>query len=195
MSDTKLNESYWTERYKAHQTGWDIGYPNPALMDYATSCIPKNARILIPGAGNAYEAEALWTLGYQHVFPLDISEEPRANFLKRIPAFPEDNYLSGNFFELDMQFDFMLEQTFFCAISPDLRPAYIAKVYDLLLPGGKLAGVLFNFPLEDGPPFGGSEAEYRRLFAQSFTILHLETCRNSIKPRLGREFFFQVKKK
>jgi len=52
-----LDEDYWSERYQEGQTGWDIGYASPQLIDFATT-FPKDARILIPGAGNAYEAEA-----------------------------------------------------------------------------------------------------------------------------------------
>lgn len=193
--DTNLNETYWTNRYKENQTGWDIGYANPALVDYVKQSVNKDARILIPGAGNAYEAEELWKLGYQNVYPMDLSIEPRTNFLKRVPYFPEKHYLTGNFFALETQFDVILEQTFFCAIDPNLRGAYVEQAYSLLARNGKLAGVLFNFPLDGGPPFGGSEDEYRGLFEQKFEILHLEPCRNSIKPRLGKEFFIQLKKK
>jgi hypothetical protein len=61
----------------------------------------------------------------------------------------------------------------------------------LLKPNGKLAGLLFQFPLtEVGPPFGGSKEEYLSLFQDDFQIKKLETAHNSIKPREGNELFF-----
>jgi hypothetical protein len=62
---------------------------------------------------------------------------------------------------------------------------------ELLLPKGKLAGLLFDFPLtSDGPPFGGSKEEYIKLFSTKFEIKKLERAHNSIKPRENKELFF-----
>jgi hypothetical protein len=68
-------------------------------------------------------------------------------------------------------------------------------MHEILNPGGKIAGLLFDFPLtEAGPPFGGSETEYRKLFSDTFTIKTLERAHNSIKPRQDRELFFIFEK-
>ncbi|MDX1334071.1 MAG: SAM-dependent methyltransferase, partial [Robiginitalea sp.] len=102
-----------------------------------------------------------------------------------------------DFFEFNEgPFDLVLEHTFFCALPPDLRPQYAEKMAGLLKKGGKLAGLLFDFPLtEEGPPFGGSREEYLRLFEPFFEIRILEEARNSIPPRAGRELFFIFEKK
>jgi len=69
-------------------------------------------------------------------------------------------------------------------------------MYDLLKVGGKLVGVLFDFPLtSDGPPFGGSLGEYLSAFSKQFEIKVLKRCHNSIKPRQGRELFIIFEKK
>ena len=61
---------------------------------------------------------------------------------------------------------------------------------------GKIAGLLFNFPLtEVGPPFGGSYEEYLNLFSEKFSIKTLEPAYNSIKPRANKELFFTFEKK
>ena len=66
----------------------------------------------------------------------------------------------------------------------------------MLNKGGKLVGLLFDFPLtEEGPPFGGSLEEYKNTFSKQFNIKILETSFNSIKPRLGRELFIIFEKK
>ena len=84
-----------------------------------------------------------------------------------------------------------MEQTFFCALHPSLRERYVLKMHDLLVPEGKLMGLLFKIPLNtDGPPFGGNEQEYRNLFEGKLAIQKMETAYNSIKPREGNELFF-----
>ena len=104
--------------------------------------------------------------------------------------------IQTDFFELEDSYDIILEQTFFCALSPTLRADYVKKMHDLLKPNGKIIGLLFDFPLtEVGPPFGGSLDEYKTLFSSLFEIKVLEKAYNSIKPRLGRELFFIFEKK
>jgi methyl halide transferase len=89
----------------------------------------------------------------------------------------------------------IIEQTFFCAILPAERKKYVKKVYDLLNPGGKLVGLLFNHDFgNDFPPYGGNEAEYKNYFEPFFKIIHFSTAVNSIKPRAGKEFFINLKK-
>ena len=100
-----------------------------------------------------------------------------------------------DFFELKGQFDYILEQTFFCALDPKLRPAYVQQMHQLLAPGGRLAGVLFNRSFDGGPPFGGSTAEDQHLFAPRFHLVKLEPCYNSIPPRQGTELFMIAEKK
>ena len=91
----------------------------------------------------------------------------------------------------DRSFDLVLEQTFFCALDPSMRKDYASKMSEVVK--GHLAGVLFKFPLtEKGPPFGGSEEEYRELFSPFFKIITMEECYNSIKPRKGNEIFFHL---
>lgn len=185
-----MNEKYWTQRYLEDNTPWDMGNAAPPLTGFLQGFYHRQQPILIPGAGNAYEAEWLWANGFTNVFVVDISEEPLKKLKQRCPHFPEDHLLHTDFFNLNLQFDLVLEQTFFCALPPELRPDYVSKMKDILKPGGHLTGVLFDFPLtEKGPPYGGSEEEYRTLFANSFSIYKMERCYNSIKPRAEKEIF------
>lgn len=66
---------------------------------------------------------------------------------------------------------------------------------ELLKPGGKLIGLLFDRIFEGGPPFGGDKEEYEQLLKTQFTIKTLEPCYNSIQPRAGTELFMIVEKK
>lgn len=192
---TELDANYWSNRYQEGRTGWDIGYASPQLLDLALQ-FPKSSRILIPGAGNAYEAEELWNRGYHNTCVVDLAKEPLTSFKQRVPSFPDHQLIQANFFDIDLTFDLILEQTFFCALDPLLREAYVLKMGAILESNGTLGGLLFNHPLtKDGPPFGGSKEEYTNLFKGQFDIIHLAPSELSIKPRAGKEFFFQLRKK
>jgi len=121
---------------------------------------------------------------------IDLAISPLENLKKRVPDFPKEHLLQGDFFKHNSQYDLIIEQTFFCALDPVLRNSYVAKMASLLKPKGKLIGLLFNFELtEQGPPFGGSVEEYQKRFSKYFKIKVLESAFNSIKPRSGRELF------
>jgi len=60
----ELTAEFWDERWKSGQIGWDIGYASPPLVTYMDQYVNKNAAILIPGCGNAYEAEYLSQKGF-----------------------------------------------------------------------------------------------------------------------------------
>ena len=90
----------------------------------------------------------------------------------------------------------IIEQTFFCAISPSFRTQYAEKAKELLNENGRIIGVMFNRNFEkDGPPFGGSVLEYQSLFKHDFDIQKMEECYNSIPSRKGSEIFINLKKK
>lgn len=184
---------YWSERYKKAHTPWDMGSASPPLTGYFQSLMDKNQRILIPGAGNAYESQWLWENGFVNSYTLDISKSPLDNLKARNPDILEQNLIHSDFFKHGEKYDLIVEQTFFCALPPELRTEYVSKVYSLLKPGGRLIGVLFDFPLTNqGPPFGGNYDEYLALFAKTLKVHKLERCYNSIKPRLGKEFFIHL---
>lgn len=193
---SELNQAYWTERYEGGNTGWNIGYPSTPLKEYIDQLGSKELRILVPGAGNAYEAGYLWEQGFKNVHVLDISKHPLDAFAMAFPTFPTSQIHHEDFFGHEGIYDIILEQTFFCALDPKYRESYAKKMPGLLNTNGILAGVMFDFPLtEKGPPFGGSIASYRSLFEPSFEIQTMERCRNSIPPRTGKEVFIQLVKK
>lgn len=193
---TPFNKEYWENRYQNNEAPWDTGSVTPPLKAYIDQIKDKNLKILIPGAGNAHELDYLFAQGFRNIYIIDLAPTPLQNIKQRNPDFPDSQLLQGDFFELNDTFDLVLEQTFFCALSPELRPKYAAKMYEILKPGGKIAGLLFDFPLtEVGPPFGGNETEYRGLFSDTFRLKTLESAYNSIKPRQDRELFFIFEKK
>lgn len=187
-----MSQEYWELRYQNNETPWDIGHVSPSLSSYFQRITHKDIKILIPGAGKAYEAEWLWRNDFKNIWIVDLSPKAFQNFYDRCPDFPKEQMLVQDFFSLEDTFEIIIEQTFFCAIDPHLRKNYVRSCHQLLRPQGKLIGLLFDFPLtEQGPPFGGSKEEYLELFSEHFKIWKLEKSYNSIKPREGKEFFFQ----
>ncbi len=192
----RFDKTYWTNRWTNQQTGWDVGKISDPFVAFFSTLHDKDVKILIPGGGNSYEGEYLFEQGFKNVYVLDIVPQPLINLKSRSPHFPDNQLLCADFFALGQTFDLIVEQTFFCALDPVLRQAYVKKMHDILLPGGRLAGLLFNFPLtEEGPPFGGSEEEYRSLFSPYFSLDVLGTAENSIAPRKGRELWFEFTRK
>ncbi len=190
----KLNAEGWNARYLNENTPWDAGSATTPLRE-ATSDLAKKTRILIPGAGLAHEAQHLHEQGFTDVYVCDWAAEALRSFHKRVPTFPEKHLICADFFSLEGEYDVILEQTFFCAIHPDLRSAYAGKVQALLVDGGKLLGVLFGeIRKEEGPPFGGTKTEYLGYFEPLFSEVNITDCSNSIKPRLGRELFIELTK-
>jgi thiopurine S-methyltransferase len=193
-SALNFDKNYWERRWAEGQTGWDTRSATEPIKHYFDQIADKQAKILIPGCGNAHEAIYLFESGFKNVYICDWAEQPLMAFSERIPDFPKAQLLCADFFDLKTgDFDFIVEQTFFCALAPELRNAYAHKVRSMLRKGGKLVGLLFNFPLtEAGPPFGGSTEEYLHYFEPLFESVYIEPCYNSIKPRLGSELFILI---
>ncbi len=192
----QLNSEYWNSRYLENDFGWDAGEITTPLKNYFDKLQDKSLKILIPGGGNGYEAEYLFSHGFKNTFALDYAAEPLQNLKKRCADFSNDQLIQNDFFEHKGQYDLIIEQTFFCAIDPSLRSKYAKHMRELLKPGAKLVGLLFSsVPNAEGPPFGGNKEEYVTCFEPYFTIERMEPCYNSIKPRENRELFISLVKK
>ncbi len=192
MNTSEL-ENFWTNRYKEQKTGWDIGSASTPLKNYIDQLENKELKILIPGAGNAYEAEYLFNQGFNNVHVLDISSEPLTALKNRLADFPNEQLIKGNFFEHDSKYDLIFEQTFFCSFEPtkENRTQYGIKMSQLLNVGGKLVGLWFKHPLVEAGnrPFGGTREEYLSYLTPYFKNKTFEACYNSIESRKDQELF------
>ena len=113
-----LNEDYWSSRYLNNNTVWDMGKVSPPLKEYFEQLTNKPISILVPGCGNAYEAEYLLEKGFKNITLIDISPVLVNKLKKQFSDFlyKEINIICGDFFTLNQAFDLVVEQTFFCAI-------------------------------------------------------------------------------
>lgn len=194
--DVPMNQTYWENRWEKQETKWDIGYPAPALVEYCKQLNDKNISILIPGCGNAYEAEYLLNQGFTNITLIDIAQQAVDKLKQKFANNQEITILCEDFFEHEGTYDLILEQTFFSAIPPFRRKEYAAKMQEILSENGLLVGVLFDKQFNNSfPPFGGCPCEYKPVFEPHFEILKMEECYNSIPPRAGDEVFIKFKKK
>ncbi|WP_434352537.1 methyltransferase [Psychrobacter sp. HD31] len=181
----KINSpEFWDLAYSKAKPRFDHGQVLPAVKRYFSQPdIDKSVNILIPGAGNAYEAEFLHQQGYKNVYVVDFAPTPIANFRHRVASFPYERVMKVDFFELaditpdfKHKFDYIIEKAFFCAITPDLRKKYVNTMYHLL----KHKGVLFGiFVIEESasdqesylyPPYTCTFEDYKALFMSQFNI-------------------------
>ena len=202
MTKPDLSPEAWNSRYQSGDTPWDLAGPTPELKRLLDEGkLPAKGRVLVPGGGRGHDAvlfaERKYEVDLVDFAPLaleaaliEASRQKQAIFAYRQDFFdlPKLPYHAGSY-------DILLEYTMFCAIDPELRPAYAKAAAALLKPGGFLVGLFF--PLEmhkPGPPFVVSEKEVRELFSPSFEIT-IEKPQLSIKARAGREFLGLFRRK
>ena len=83
--------------------------------------------------------------------------------------------------------DLLIEQAFFCAISPNQRTLYVATVARILKSGGMLAGLFYNTGQEGGPPFNTTRDDIIKHFSEWFEIRDLVQAKNCVTQRKDEE--------
>jgi thiopurine S-methyltransferase len=110
-------------------------------------------RALVPGCGAGYEIRALHEAGWpvQGIdfcsAAVDRAQEilgPLAPLVRLGDFFAPAPDIAG--------FRLIYERTFLCALPPAMQPAYAARMAELLVPGGMLAGFFFHGPEDEPPP-------------------------------------------
>jgi SAM-dependent methyltransferase len=197
MLTPNTQKQFWNSRYETGETGWDIGFVSTPLKNYFDTLTQKDQRILIPGCGNAYEAQYLLDQGFSNITLIDIAPLVVERLKKKFEGQAGIKIICGDFFSHSESYDLIIEQTFFCALPPVLRPKYVKHMHTLLNPTkGKLAGLLFDKIFnKEGPPFGGTKLEYVDLFKILFTFVTLNRAMDSIAARAGTELFFVAEPK
>jgi SAM-dependent methyltransferase len=195
MQEKLLDQNYWDSQYQVGKTGWDLGMVSPPIKKYFDAVEDKNLSILIPGCGNAYEAEYFLQRGFTNITVIDIAPSLVEKLQRKFQAQSDIQIILGDFFEHLGEYDLIIEQTFFCALPPKMREQYVLKMHQLLKQDGLIVGLLFNRTFEGGPPYGGDQQEYEILFTPYFHLQHLATAPNSIAPRALSELWIELKKK
>ncbi|XP_039067977.1 probable thiol methyltransferase 2 [Hibiscus syriacus] len=183
----------WEESWKQRVTPWDLGSPTPVILHLRDTESLIMGRALVPGCGTGYDVVAMACPG-RYVVGLDISEECLKKAKQMSCSVPNADYftfLKEDFFSwrpTDL-FDLIFDYTFFCAIEPDMRPAWAQQVHNLLKPDGELISLMF--PMDDhagGPPYKVAIEDYEEvLHPMGFKAISIVDNELAIKGRKGRE--------
>lgn len=186
------SSDFWDKLYKTDQFPWDLGGPTPVFRRLAESQTLAPGAMLVLGAGRGHDARLFARHGFQ-VTAVDFSAEAVAA-MKTLadPQCPVE-IIQADFFSLPAawndRFDYILDYTSFCAVSPDRRPEYAKLVARLLKPGGDY--IILAFPIgrrSGGPPYVVQPEAIIALYGeQGFKLRHRETPSDSVPGRKGHE--------
>jgi len=186
------NFQFWEDIYFDDDAGWDLSGVTPVFESIAQDLNP--GELCIVGCGRGYDAIMFSKRGFD-VTAVDFAPSPiRSVKNMAIESSLNINILQEDIFSLspkyDKKFDYVIEQTCFCAIRPERRLEYEKLVHAILKPGGELIGLWFPLDktLEDGgPPWGTSILEIKSIFNDGWKIEREEFQDISVDSRQDRE--------
>ena len=200
MSKDISNSQFWNQCYIENNIGWDLGDVTPVFKDWADQLKTKS-KILVPGCGNGYDPLYFASLGHE-VLAVDFSEKA-INRIKRQSQEMKINIqtLKCDFFNLTnlirIEFDYIIEYTFFCAIDPIRRKEYSNVAHSLLKESGLLVALFLPLNkdiIEGGPPFSVSKLDIEDTFSEKFELIKTLKHPLSIDARKESEEYFEYKK-
>jgi len=143
------------------------GVSNPLAAELLRRNLVNRAGMtaLVPGCGRAYDALALAEHGFESVLAIDLSpaacQAAQAELAEigdsMSTAGQRVDVRCGNFFELEGQYDLIWDNTFLCALDPEVRERWAQQMKALIAPGGELITCVFPIgDREGGPPYAMS---------------------------------------
>ncbi|MZH02594.1 MAG: methyltransferase domain-containing protein [Nitrospinae bacterium] len=199
MTEKEYSPQDWQDHYESNDLGWDLGQVAPPFVKLWEEGKLPMGNVLVPGCGRGHEVVFLAENGFE-VTAVDFSRGA-VTYLER--ALEERNLngrvLHQDFFGMDNShdgiYDLVLEQTFFCAISPRKRQDYVQNVTRLLKPRGILVGLFYHTDKEGGPPYNTTREDIERIFSVNFEIQELDKTSLSHEQRKDKEWLGILKKK
>lgn len=193
-------KEFWNQRYLDNSTGWDLGQVSPPFVHLVElrKLVPYS-NILIPGAGRGWEAIYLARQGFE-VTCVDFAPEAiREAETLSLKEGVKVHYVEEDLFRLTPDrtgvFDYLLEQTCFCAIDPERRADYVKMAVRMIRPGGELVGLFYVHGKEGGPPWTTTAEEVRTLFRERFDFLEFAITDLSVESRKGEEILARLRRR
>lgn len=190
---------FWENKYALDNTGWDLNGPTPVFDNISKNI--KKGKVCILGCGRGYDAVMFAERGFS-VTAVDFAPsavEALNNLVNKKPknltVLQKDIFsLENNYFEY---FDYIIEQTCFCAIHPKRRTDYARLVTNIIKKNGYLIGLWL--PLnkkikEGGPPYGTTIKEVKAHFTKKWIVDREEFSEFSIPSRKNNEKLIIFKK-
>jgi len=183
---------FWEDIYLDNDAGWDLGGVTPVFKSIVQEM--NIGELCIVGCGRGYDVIMFAKQGFD-VTAVDFAPFPiQAIRRMALESSLNINILQTDIFSLspkyDNKFDYVIEQTCFCAIHPSRRKEYEILINAILKPGGKLIGLWFPLDKhidEGGPPYGTTIGEVKSIFNIGWEIEKEEFPDLSIETRKFRE--------
>ncbi|EGQ8539560.1 thiopurine S-methyltransferase [Vibrio parahaemolyticus] len=177
------DQEFWHSKWASNQIGFHLEDVNPLLPAYWHHANPKREdKVLVPLCG---KSEDLVWLATKHdsVEGVELSQIAVRSFfaehfytptvtpisgMHELYQFDELSIYTGDFFTAPVsQADIVYDRAALVALPQDMREEYVARLKQLLNPGGRILLVTLNYPQEEmaGPPFSVSLEEIQQLFA------------------------------
>lgn len=194
----------WNSQYLKGETPWVKGREHPQLTHLEPGII--EGKWLVPGCGMGHDARMLVELGADRVVGLDIAPLAVEAASQLWSGNPQIVIELGDLFQFESHpqagtFDGVWEHTCFCAIPPEMRPAYVKSVASALRPGGLLLACFYLTPWDadedqtQGPPFQSSLAELDELFNEHFFLEKEHLPVETFAGREGKEWLRFLRKR
>ncbi len=199
MSHKENTVQFWDEKYLSENTGWDLDGPTPVFEKI--SKIISKGKVCILGCGRGYDAVMFAENDFK-VTAVDFAPEA-VKSLKNLANKKKENLavLQEDIFNLEEKFfgyfDYVIEQTCFCAIHPTRRLDYVQLVTNILKKNGRLIGLWLPLDKkisEGGPPYGTSVNEVKSYFKDLWEVEREEFPELSVESRINREKLIIFKK-
>ncbi len=177
------DQEFWHSKWVSNQIGFHLEDVNPLLPAYWHHANPKREdKVLVPLCG---KSEDLVWLATKHdsVEGVELSQIAVRSFfaehfytptvtpisgMHELYQFDELSIYTGDFFTAPVsQADIVYDRAALVALPQDMREEYVARLKQLLNPGGRILLVTLNYPQEEmaGPPFSVPLEEIQQLFA------------------------------
>jgi SAM-dependent methyltransferase len=186
MEQDATTPDFWDVRYDSGRMPWDNRGVPKNVKDYIARTPP--GRILIPGCGSAYEAAAFHEAGWS-VTALDFSPVAVERAKVILGSF-DHLVVLGDFFKHEFGeplFDVVYERTFLCSMPQRLWPNYVARMCQLIRPGGNLVGFFLYGQAVEPPPYPMTELQGKMLFGRDFKCAEDEPISDSLPVFAGME--------
>src|SRR5262245_34270851 len=173
--EDSFRTQFWVKRWEKDTLPWDLGRIPPNLVSFLGRSRAKPASVLIPGCGSGYEVRAFHHAGFD-VEAIDFSG-PAVAHARAVLGPLGDRVIQGNFFKYDFgakRYGLIYERGFLCSFSPDYWTDYVARMSELLLPGGRLVGLFLYGHEPEPPPFPLTDETAAALFGKSFRLVNTE---------------------
>lgn len=172
--------------------------------------------VLVPGCGRGYDVLLFSSYGFNAV-GLDVSPTAREEATKtlsdpsRDERYPiknvqegrgEARFITADFFSDNFlsethgspssgkprTFDVIYDYTFLCALAPEMRPQWAARMSELLSPEGTL--ICMEYPLGrerklGGPPHGLQKEVYEQVFARPGAVIGYDDDSDRVREELS----------